>query len=307
MPLSIIFCTPGAWGSGIGVALSAPQIDANNYEFKTAIEALQASAPAPISTTAITYDTALGGLVFTFSDASEIGPVPIPLLAWRARTFAAFATYAILDVIKVDGVGLYLVVLPHTAGGTFDPNITVSGQPALQLLLALDVPATVALAVNVDDVLITSVLNGDLLRYDSVTSKFVNVPKVYPIGTGWNGVMGDAQDLLHHPVTRDITFPANFADVDGHTSKAGCLVNATASTVVTVKACPPASDPTNAANYTVDVGTITISAAGHAGALATTGGVAVDVDKGSILRVLGPATHDTTLSGFFMTLVAQER
>lgn len=49
------------------------------------------------------------------------------------------------------------------------------------------------------------------------------------------------------------------------------------------------------------IGTITVSTAG-AVAFATTGGVAIDITAGDRLRVIGPSTADSTISGFSATL-----
>jgi hypothetical protein len=125
----------------------------------------------------------------------------------------------------------------------------------------------------------------------------------YTLAAYVGGVLTASQVLLLHQVGSAIVFPANFgATVSGGSSRCGSLVNATASTVLTVGQCVAASDPTNTANYTA-IGTLTFSASGHVGALATTGGTSKSIAAGDFIRVIGPVSPDAGLAGVFLTLV----
>src|SRR6185369_2937135 len=115
------------------------------------------------------------------------------------------------------------------------------------------------------------------------------------------GVLAASQLLGLHKVSKAITIPANFGAVAGHASQAGATANATASTVLTVARAVAASPNTFSA-----IGTITIAAGGITPTFATSGGTAVTVAQGDVLRLTGPATADATLANVYVTLVAQE-
>jgi hypothetical protein len=125
----------------------------------------------------------------------------------------------------------------------------------------------------------------------------------YLIGFSFTGgVLAASQLLGLHRVAKAITIPANFASYAGYASQAGATANATASTVISLDRAVSATP-----NSFSQIGTITIAAGGITASFATSGGAAVNVAQGDVLRLLGPATADATLANFYATLVAQEQ
>jgi hypothetical protein len=115
------------------------------------------------------------------------------------------------------------------------------------------------------------------------------------------GVMTASQYLLLHRVSKNITFPANFAAYLGHVSEARGTANATASTVINVQQATSAAPST----FTT-VGTIMIAAGAMVGTFATTGGAAVNFVQGDTLALVGPTVPDTTFTNFACSLVGYE-
>ncbi len=177
-----------------------------------------------------------------------------------------------------------------------DPTVDVArwvgGAPGGEGATALD---------GLSDVVLTSAAEGDQLTYDAATGKWVNVRPKYILTTNFNGVMAASQDLLHHKLAADVTFPADFGDFLGYRSGAGATANATGDTVITVAKAAAASP-----NSWTTIGTITIAAGGVTAALATSSGAAQAGSKGDVIRLQGPSSADATLAGFYCTVVARE-
>jgi hypothetical protein len=124
----------------------------------------------------------------------------------------------------------------------------------------------------------------------------------YNIGFSFTGgVLGASQLIGLHKLSKAIQIPANFGPYAGHSSSAGATANATASAVLMVGRATA-----GAPNTFSQIGTITYAAASATGVFATTGGTAVDLNQGDVLRVIGPATADTTLANVYLTIVAKE-
>ncbi|HEX2634817.1 MAG TPA: hypothetical protein VHM22_18590 [Bradyrhizobium sp.] len=124
----------------------------------------------------------------------------------------------------------------------------------------------------------------------------------YTIGFSYTGgVLATSQLIGMHRVSIGITIPADFGAVLGHISQIGATANATASTVLSIERAVSASPNTFTA-----IGTVTVAAGGIIGTWATTGGAAVSVAQGDVLRVRGPATADATFANPYLTIVAQE-
>lgn len=104
-----------------------------------------------------------------------------------------------------------------------------------------------------------------------------------------------------HRVGKAITLPANFASYLGYASTAGGSVNATASTVLTVARALNAS-PT----VFVTIGTITFAAGSVAPTFATSGGTAISLALGDVIRLTAPASPDATFADFYCALVGAE-
>jgi hypothetical protein len=130
----------------------------------------------------------------------------------------------------------------------------------------------------------------------------VAVTQPYIIAGFFAGVPTASQVMLVHRCATAITFPSNFGTTtSGANTGGGCLIDATASTTISVDKCLAASDPTVNGNWT-QIGTLTISAGGHTASLATVGGTGKSAASGDFLRAAGPATADATAANIFITL-----
>ncbi len=139
----MLFRTTGPWGPGSGADVSAAQVDANFYELQQAIAALALGSAQPNSISNITSPTGTS-LVITMSGGGSF-TFPMPVAAFRWRGAYAQTAYVRNDLIAVAGEGVYLVVKDHSTAliPTFNPALLVTGQPAYQLLWAINVPAPI--------------------------------------------------------------------------------------------------------------------------------------------------------------------
>jgi len=143
--------------------------------------------------------------------------------------------------------------------------------------------------------------DGTSAQWVVANSAIAAAPK-YNIGFSFTGgVLANSQLLGMHRVSKAITIPANFGGHEGHVSQAGATAAATANTVISVDRALSASP-----NTFTQIGMITITAGGIAPTFATSGGAAISLAQGDVLRLVGPASADTTLANFYATIVAQE-
>lgn len=176
--LAIIFRTLGAWGAGIGRRLTAAEVDTNFYNIKLAIEDLFSTRPQPIGISSIERNGL--NLIITLDNA-VVFELPWPILQFHYRgPWVAFTFYEAADVFVVPGVGLFSVLVDHTALATFDRDLLIDGNVALNLLMAAD-SGSMATAFD------------------------------YDIGTCYQGVIKESPDgvpLWELPITRSLTIPA---------------------------------------------------------------------------------------------------
>lgn len=141
MTVAITFRTTsaGEW-TGIGVDLDAAQVDRNFYNIQVKLDELETSRPQPNNIANITSD----GMTMTIilDDASEIGPIPLPVLQfhWRGE-YQANMVYDPLDAFMKTGVGIYTVIVGHFTPTTFDENLEIDGEPAYNKLFGADIGA----------------------------------------------------------------------------------------------------------------------------------------------------------------------
>lgn len=142
--LAISFHTDGVWGTGLDRNLTAAEVDANFYNIKVAVEDIQANPPAAIGIASIREDN-LFNLYFTLTTGQELGPFPLALLEWDFKgAWTPNTSYAALDAFVFDADsgdtsgGLYVVMIAHTSGSSFDPNQQVTGQNALKKMMGMD-------------------------------------------------------------------------------------------------------------------------------------------------------------------------
>lgn len=145
MPISITFHTDGAWGIGVDRNLTNVEVDHNFYNIKLAIEDLQANPPAAIGIASIREDDAYN-LYIKLTSGAETGPFPMGILEWNFRPggWTPFTPLKPLDAFVFDANsgdtsgGLYVVMVAHTTGSSFDPALQVTGLPAYKKMMAMD-------------------------------------------------------------------------------------------------------------------------------------------------------------------------
>jgi hypothetical protein len=141
--VDLVFRTddPSRWGTGLGTNLTAAQLDTNFWNIAQAILALQSDRPQPngISAIDVVDETKIK---FTLQDGTVLGPLPLPVLEFRWRGEYGFPTlYTTLDVITVEGKGLFLVLQDHNTTGAFNPDLMIGGNPAYLKMLGVDPPS----------------------------------------------------------------------------------------------------------------------------------------------------------------------
>jgi hypothetical protein len=133
MPVEITYRTDGAWGSGIGVDLTAAQVDTNFSAIQVAIAALETDRPTPNEIVSTTQH----GISFSFNlqNGDVLGPIDLPVISFHFfDAWEPFTLYSELDSFVVDGNGIYTTLLAHTTGATFNAALLVSGEPAYRKL-----------------------------------------------------------------------------------------------------------------------------------------------------------------------------
>jgi hypothetical protein len=137
--MALSFRNAGAWGGGLGRRLHSIEADENNWDHSLRITALEDNMVVD----KISNITQNGGsFIITALSGYQSGPIVIPHAAflWRGD-FIPAASYAYLDLIRVKGFGMYLVLAGHTAGASFNPDLLVSGNPTYLLIFAQAVPS----------------------------------------------------------------------------------------------------------------------------------------------------------------------
>lgn len=135
--MAVTFVGNGAWGTGQGSPLTAPQHDGNTWEFLSRIQDLEAEFAA--GGPGIQSITLVGGttLLITLTDSTTQGPFPLPQLQLTARNeWTNDTVYFYGDLVSVRALGSYLVLAEHTSAAypePFDP-MAVSDDSAAEPL-----------------------------------------------------------------------------------------------------------------------------------------------------------------------------
>ncbi|WP_375782920.1 carbohydrate-binding protein [Bradyrhizobium sp. Pha-3] len=110
----------GRW-TGQGSVLTAQQGNYNFYNHNQRIAWLESNYTVTVSIATITSPTP-GELLFTMTDSSTQGPIPIPAAAFHSRgAWAPFTSYNVNDTVTNNGT-IYDVPTAHTSAATFDPG-----------------------------------------------------------------------------------------------------------------------------------------------------------------------------------------
>jgi hypothetical protein len=138
IPITFRTTDNSRWGTGSAGNLTATQFDLNFWEMKIAVEGLISS---PLQPTQIASFSVNGNnMTVHMDDGTTYGPLPMPILVWRWRgNFQAASLYEELDVFQDPATGIYLVLIEHTTGASFDPNAVEigTGNPLYQQLFGI--------------------------------------------------------------------------------------------------------------------------------------------------------------------------
>jgi hypothetical protein len=274
MTVAITYRTDGAWGSGIGVNLTAAQVDGNFFALAQAIDDLASNPATPIQIAA--FNISGVAMTIVMSDGSTVGPLPLPVLSWRWRAdWAPFVPYLQLDVFKVENTGIFLVLVPHTAAATFDAAATDSnGNPLYKELLGTAIPAAGG-------------TTGQILRKASnADNDTVWQDAPLPIAFFVPGL--PASNAISRAVTTEAgTFAANFA---GSYGPARVAATSAATITVNINGSP--------------IGDITYAGGSSTPVLATVGAAPFAFAAGDLIELAFPSTPDATLADVAITLRA---
>lgn len=117
-----------------GSPLSADEVDEN---FRTLQEAIDGFTSTPgVGVASITQ--AGSTITFHMTDGSTEGPFDLPTASFNdTGDWQPEWDYNTLDLFEVPNVGLYLVLIAHTSGTVFDPNLADSdANPMLKFVIA---------------------------------------------------------------------------------------------------------------------------------------------------------------------------
>src|SRR6185369_10987926 len=167
--MDLTFRLPGPWGPGKGANLQPTEVDNNFWALAEAIVDLQSNPAQPVGIASISVSGTQ--MTITLTDGTVMGPFTLPVLTFRWRgEWEPFAVYAELDVFTVLNVGIFMALLDHSSGATFDPDIAVGGEPALQQLFG---SADASLA-GLSDVQLTDLQHFNFLKWDAGIAKWIN-------------------------------------------------------------------------------------------------------------------------------------
>jgi hypothetical protein len=223
------------------------------------------------------------GLVLSNGSAFTAAPTAITISAILDNGIAAVQG----DIIYRSASG-WVALAPSTAGQVLQTGGASANPSWVQRAFATS-----------SDVTITSVSDGDRLRYNAGTTKWINGKEPYIVDRYHPGTMTASQVIFVHRFPIAVSFPTSFGTaVSGAVTTVSSTINATASATLNFGKCLSANDPTNGANWT-NVANIVFSAGGHSGAFTAT---ANSFAQGDYIRVTGPSSADATLGNIVITL-----
>ena len=169
--MDLTFRLPGPWGAGKGANLQPTEVDNNFWALAEAVVDLQSNPAQPVGIASISVSGTQ--MTITLTDGTVMGPWTLPVLTFRWRgEWVPGAAYAELDVFTVLDTGIFMALLDHVSGATFDPDIAVDGEPALQQLFG----STNASLSGLSDVELTDPgpYDGDVLVWSNASTAWVN-------------------------------------------------------------------------------------------------------------------------------------
>lgn len=137
MPLTYRTDDAELWGTGKGAKLTSHEIDSNFWDLNIRLIQVEQNPATPNGITSIQV---IGTQMTIFlADGTPQGPftIPIAMIHYRGDWVTDFE-YNELDIITVPDDGLYLVLLNHQSGETFDPNANNGvGSPLYRRLMPM--------------------------------------------------------------------------------------------------------------------------------------------------------------------------
>lgn len=121
MPLTYTYTDNTKWGAGIGGPLSEVQHNENIWTlYRQIIDGL---AAIPQGVGIDTFTVSGSQLTVWLTNGQTRGPFTLPTAVFRWRnTWTPATAYFKLDFFKVDGLGLFIVLIDHTSAATFNPD-----------------------------------------------------------------------------------------------------------------------------------------------------------------------------------------
>lgn len=140
--MALTYRENGAWGTGKGSQLTNPEIDGNFYDLATRLIAVETNGVLPAE---ISNFTLVGTqLTIYLSNGQIFGPYTIPLATMHFRGDWLPATaYFELDLVRVTGQGLFLVLRDHTSEATFNPTATIPAGLLYSFIIGENTSSTV--------------------------------------------------------------------------------------------------------------------------------------------------------------------
>lgn len=262
------------WGGGLGVDLTASQIDINFWVLSSQLTAIQDHI---LSVADIDYFNVVGNQMYVhLTNHVVLGPYTLPTAQWNFKgAWAALTAYNEYDVVT-NSNATYLVLQGVTSAATFDPAAVVGGHPVYGLLIAAATNALPAGGTTAQRLTKNSATDFDA----GWTSDYRNLAMFV------RGLPG-ASELLIRYVSTDtsIQLPISLTGSGG-----GCGVVSTADAVFTL-----------ARNGTT-IGTVTFPAGSGVPVFSFT--AAITFAAGDYFTVIAPSSQDATLADVSITFKA---
>lgn len=195
--MAVIYRTTGPWGVGVGRNLTAAEIDGNFYDQQLHLNNLEDSRPQPDDIAGVSTNGTQ--LTFHLESGATLGPVDMPVLYWRWRDeWLPFTIYAAMDTFSVTGTGLFLTLLDHTSGATFDPAATIGDppQPVYEQLIGVGTGARLGELNDVDvtgaaaDALLVAVAGSPITWEDRTPAQVTTTLAAFSGDSGTGGTKG---------------------------------------------------------------------------------------------------------------------
>jgi hypothetical protein len=207
----IIFVTDGPWGFGKGSPLTAHEADLDLWDLDQRVTALETTPPTAVS---IDHFTVSGNQLTIFLTNGTHSTFTIPSAQWRwTGPWRPFTHYFPLDLFS-EGGGIWLVLVEHTTGATFDPLLfSGTGFVYTQLIAPPARPYDIAMhyaGLIPDD---GSVLGETVLVRDVLFPKDLLQSEALLAVAATNDLLLDIQ--YNHTVVGHIHFSGSNVEIDG--------------------------------------------------------------------------------------------